>query len=451
MKTLHRISLASLCLLALLPFFSSCTKNATDVSDLVATVPSSASVVMGLNVTSILEKAGCKVDGQNITPSPELSVWVEKRGNGKPEASALKLFINGDSGIDPSGAILFMDAYNGYITAMLADTDKFIAFAEQQTGEKFQTADGDVKTSGNIAICGAQMWVCFTSRNTIDARAIHNYSDLDKTQSFSANGDVADEIMSMESDIVGWGSINALMKNSLATSAMLQYNMILGTLYEEPNSLSFKVDFEKGKLVASAIVLDTSGDKAKFLLPVEKIDLSTVESTATTAEAIFALTITKKLTEKIDNLSKSFGGNIFGAFTEALKTVDGTVCVSIGDLHSPDSNISGVVTTDGKDSPKLLDLLSTWGNTRRDGKLVRFGKGTVSGKLDVKEAAKNFKGAAFGCVLNASDPEMLGSDVVNTVAATLSPDGNGIRFNLTLLAANPSENILLSYLKGNKK
>ena len=67
-------SMAMLCLLiAALPALQSCdNKKSADVSDLLSTVPSSAATVIGLDLRTMLEKAGCKVEGSTITPGKEV-------------------------------------------------------------------------------------------------------------------------------------------------------------------------------------------------------------------------------------------------------------------------------------------------------------------------------------------------------------------------------------------
>ncbi len=50
-----------MCLIVgLLPALNSCKKDSADISDLVSKVPSSAEAVIGINLGSLLEKAGCR-------------------------------------------------------------------------------------------------------------------------------------------------------------------------------------------------------------------------------------------------------------------------------------------------------------------------------------------------------------------------------------------------------
>jgi len=86
---------------------TSCSSGqSADASDLIATVPSYASLVAVANVKAILEKAGCKVDVEKISPSEKISALLSA---GKDESSRrlADAFLNGRSGIEPSVAVIF--------------------------------------------------------------------------------------------------------------------------------------------------------------------------------------------------------------------------------------------------------------------------------------------------------------------------------------------------------
>lgn len=436
-------------LAALLPLMNSCKKEPTDISGILATVPSSASAVVGVDLRSVLEKAGCKVEGSNISAGKEVAAWLARgKGMNASEAATLRILLNGDNGIDPLGAVAFTDAYNGYVTALLADTDKFKAFAEKQTGETFQTVDGDVATCGNIAVCGAQMWVCFTSHNTIDPKAVKNYSALDKQQSFLSM-DASRNIAAMETDIAGWADLSLIMKGGLGFSRVAQFNLIAGALFENPRSVEFSVEFDKGELRGSTVILNDKGERAKYLLPASKLDLATVKGLGGTSQALVAVCITKDLTKKLDKFATSLGGMMFSEVLTAMKPVDGTVAFALGSVDSAGDLVNGVVTTDGNPTPELMNFLSQIGSTRKDGKLVGVAKGTVKGALRVEDAADYLKGATMGGV---ADARLLTGDstgFVTTAALALLPEGNGIKTTLTLVAHDSKKNFLLQYVENN--
>lgn len=323
-----------MCLIVgLLPALNSCKKDSADISDLVSKVPSSAEAVIGINLGSLLEKAGCKVDGVEITPGENMEGWINaNKMLSAKEKESVKMFLSGESGIDPAGAVAFVDAYNSYITAMLADTSKFMEFVKKQTGQEFTETDG-VQTCGNVAVAGAQMWVCFSSETSIDAKAIKNYSTLGSEQSFS-NNSFAGKISNMSNDITGWGQTKALMRQGMSFSDVATFNVVSSMLFEEATAISFTVDFMKGKLEGRASVLNDKGEPAKYLFPADKIDVARVKELATTAEVVGAMVISKDLVKKIENVSSSLGGNMLGPVVKMLSSLDGTAAVAVGDVDN---------------------------------------------------------------------------------------------------------------------
>lgn len=443
--------LALVCLLVgLLPWLNSCKKESTDVTDLVSKVPSSAGAVVGINLGSLLEKAGCKVDGADITPGADLEKWIEGQTEYVAnQKEALRLFLSGESGIDPAGAIFFVDAYGSYITAMLADTSRFMEFVGKQTGKEFTETDG-IKTCGNVAIAGAQMWMCVSEDSTIDAKAIKNYSTLEREQSFSTNGFAA-KIANMTNDVVGWGQIKTLTRRGMSFSDVATLNVVSGMLFEDASALSFSVDFLKGKMEGVATILNDKGEAAKYLLPADKIDVAHVKELATDADVIGAVCITKEFLKKVEKVSSSLGGNMLGPVIKMLGSIDGTVAVAMSNVDNPSEGISGVVTTDGNPSLDLMSLLSQVAPTQKDGKLVRIKNGTVAGGLNVAKASEYLKGSTFGVVVNAAGNSLdVKNNGIKTYAISLNPDKSGVSLHLTMEGKNEGENMLMTLLKAGK-
>ncbi len=446
---LKPVRLALITMLAfLMPVLNSCQKETADTRDLLATVPSSSGIVAGINLKSMLEKAGCKVDGSDITPGNEVSAWIESRKDEKDSnRRALKLILDGESGIDPSVAVYFMDAYNSYVTASLADTKKFEEFVVSQSGGQFEDSGDGVRTCGNIAIKGAQTWICVSSYNTIDAKAVANYANLGDNQSFMKN-EFASSIATMTADVVGWGDIKAFSKQGFSFNQLSSASMFMNAVFEDASALSFNLDFQKGKTVGSVSVLNTKGENAKYLLPTSKVDLSTVKSLGDHAELLVAMTITKDFTKKLEKI----GGAMLSSITEMIKPIDGTVALACGNLDSDEKSFSGVVTTDGEISREFMTELSAFGATRKDGKLVRVSNGSLTGNLEVDKAADYLKGSILGMVIN---PQVAGLDnvpvFVNTLALTLVPQGNGLKCDIIAVSNDQSKNMFLSFIENDTK
>lgn len=447
-KSLNVRHMALWMLLMMLPFMNSCKQEATDASDLLATVPSSAGMVVGVNLKSLLEKTGCEVNGTEIVAGKEMKellATIQKDSVTRKNADALNLFLSGDSGIDPSGAIVFADAYGTYVTAMLADTQKFYDFVEKQTGDKF-TEENGVKVCREIAVLGAQVWVS-VSGSSIDAKAVKNYAALEKGQSFVSNP-FADKVSNIANDIVGWSRINTLFqqKGGISTSDIAAFNMMLGMSYEGATSISFAVDFLKGETKASLHVLNDEGKPAKYLFPFEKVDTSLVKSLGENANAVFSLVITKEAVKKMEQLNSSLGGP-YGEVMGYFKALDGTIAVAFSDITDPLKGIRGVITTNG-DASGLMNLVSQLCPAKKDGKLIRLENGTLDGSFKLADVADFLKGSGGGGVMSLSgfgfDPSEAG---IASFGFAGRPDGAGASLEFVLKSTDPSENFLITVMK----
>ena len=428
---------------AVMSALSSCKQESSDVSSLLSTVPSSSGMVVGVNLKSVLEKSGCVVDGSSIKAGKEVQEWLDGLSSPGANAEMLRLFLNGDSGIDPQGMVIFTDAYNSYATAMIADTDKFISFVEKQTGGQFSEAEGGVKVCNNVAINGAQMWLCWSSVTTIDAKAIKNYATLSENQSFLTKN-VSEPIAEMKTDIAGWADISTLAKNMLSMGEMAQLNLAVGALFQDPASVAVTIDCGKGKMEGHLCVLNDKGDNAKFLLPTKKVDVDLVKGIGGTADILVAGCITKDFTKKVERMLSSFGGNLFSEYTKAIAQIDGTVGVACGVRDNGKIPVNGFAQTDGDPGADVMNFLSQFGSTKKDGDMVRFSEGTVSGALDVENTAAAMKGAwlAAASSMAANDDSGL-----KTIEGKLVPDDGGLRLDVTVTAKDNSKNILLTVLK----
>lgn len=440
--------IAMLCLIiAVIPALNSCQKKSTDVTDLLKTVPSSAATVVSINLASLLEKGGCKVDGSEIKANGEIEKWLAADSQFNAlQKEVIRMFLSGESGIDPVGAIFFSDAYNSYVTVALADTDKFIAFAEKSEGKTFEEGAEGVRVCGNFAIKGAQAWMNVTSAGTIDATAVSNYAELEESRSFLSTP-FGPEISTMRVDITGYGQMKGLMrKMDIRNSASVM--LLSGLVYDNASAFSFSVDFLKGAINASAIVLNDKGEPAKFLLPTEKIDVDKVKSLGTDANAVVTFSINMDLVEKVQKLGEQLAGNAASSMMASFNSLDGTAAIAFTNPSNIENGVSGLVTTDGKAPLELMQLISQMGNTQKDDKLVRFTRGTLSGNLKIEEAADILKGSSLGFVIDAS---VMGDEMedegLRSMSLTAKPDKGGMRISIDLKTVNPDENALMTLLK----
>lgn len=449
MRPIHTLrALLGATMLLLLAGLPSCQKEKADVSDLISKVPSSASAVIGVNVKSVLEKAGCEVKGNDVTLSRELNDLARKY-NGREGAELSGIFSTDSTGIDPTAAVVFTDAYDTYACAVIADTPKFLEYTSRKNGKPFAEREG-VKTSGNVAVSGAVAWVCLSSADTIDAKAIHNYANLSKDQSFLTNPFAA-RLTDMTDDIVGWGQIRTLARRSLRGGDAASVALITNMLFENAEAAAFDINFGKGEAKASATLLNGKGEPAKYLLPASPVDPSTIMTLSQNAQLVGAMSITRELVQKIDKLSSSLGGNMLGMFMKMLNSLDGTVAVAIGDLNKFADNYKVVVTTDGEPSLDLMQMLSQLAPTRKEDNKVFVTQGTVDGGLAVKDAAKELKGSTLGVVLNMDAPGIDGGkEGVRQMCVRAVPVRGGLRIEVALKGTDAGENFLKTLVNSAK-
>lgn len=447
MKTIKSLGISLLCtMIALIPLFSSCTKEKTaDVADLLSTVPSSAGIVVGINLSSMLEKAGCKIENSSITPGKELQeIFASSKAVGA-QKEIIQTLLSGESGIDPVGAVFFSDAYDSYITAALADTEKFCDFIVKQTEIPFQDAEGNVKVSRNVAVCGAQMWVS-VGPDPIDPKAVKNYVSLEESQSFLSQS-VSSNISTMTHDIVGYGQIANIVGKRLSVSDNALLSLVAAFIFDSPSALSFNLDFLKGEFKGKAMILNSKGNPAKCLLPLKKIDVDQVKGLSNTANAAFAICLPKDLIEKVSKMAEPLGANLLKVVTSSVEALDGTSAVVLTSSDTYLRQLSAVVATNGNAPLDMMQILATYGNTRKDGKLIYVTRGEVTGSLETADIADKFKGAAFGAAANnESGMNFTGRYGTDTSVITLCPESGSLSINVWSSTTDPSKNSLLPIL-----
>ena len=271
---------------------NSCKKETVDVTQLLSTVPSSAAGVVVLNLEDMLKDAGCKIKDHVVTPSPEVLRLIEQASS--QDKKQFMMMLDGEGGIEPKGAVIFYDANRVYLTFALYDVKKFCDFVEKNNDAKFSESASGVKVNGNVAVKGAQAWVNIGTNRNIDADAIAAYSSLGTSQSFlvTPNGE---KLLVEEDDIRGWAMINTFVNEMLSRSDRSMFTLGLGFLFEDAESVRFKVDFDKGEMESEAIVLNDKGKPAKYLLPTDKVDVSTLKSLGENCEVMMAFTLNSKL------------------------------------------------------------------------------------------------------------------------------------------------------------
>lgn len=417
------------------------SKSSADLTDLLNTVPADVTSVTVFDLSVLLEKSGCKINGNEVKSGPE----VQKALAGLTNPNLKQLIegiMSGESGVELSGTVIFIEGYNTYLTGTLVNPDKFKSFVESHAdGEKF--SDGDISICSNAAFKGNQYWVCISSRNTISKEEVSRFAGLDSKQSFMSSPDSPD-FAKLDHDMKMWGNINALLSiggKSMGNAALMR--MGVNMLFEDPQYVLGYLDFKKGFGEMEVKVLNSNSKTAKFLLPTDKINVGDVKSTATTADMVFAIAINSKFVKKVEEIAKSLGGSLPVNIGETFKALDGTVAFSLG----ADDSLSGIVVTNGDNTAALSSMLSSLGTVKKENKNLLVSKGTVAGHLDVAKAADGFKGAMLAVKSDVDKCARLGAvdesaGAIRFVTLLLVPDDGGIDFRVEFEGKDAGADIL---------
>lgn len=448
MSKIRKTFAFSMLITMLMMTISSCKKETVDVTQLLTTVPSSAAGVVVFNMESLLQDAGCKIKDHVIKPGKEVEALLQKVSSQSKQE--IMMLFEGNTGIEPKGAVIFYDSNRSFLTFALYDVNKFIEFVENKNGNKFTDEASGVKVNKNIAVKGSQAWICLTSGKRLDPDAIASYSGLATPQSILVSP-MGEMLLVDENDIRGWAIIKTFMNEVLSRSDVGYATLGLGFLFEDAESVRFKLDFQNGEVESEVMVMNDKFKPAKYQLSTDKVDVNTLKSLGTSCDAMMAFTINSKLVKKLDQAASAFGA-LFGNIGELLSNVDGTVGLASSG-NGVGESLNGVVTTKGDISKMLKDMISTWvGPVSQDGKLIRFSKGDVKGNLDVTECAEDLKGCCVGMVIDASEYRNIGygnpapSSFKNMVIK-MKPESGGVELEMDIKTTEPKENALLTILK----
>lgn len=440
MKHFHSRFLLGSVMAALLMLLEACSgSKGADISDLLATVPSDASAVVAFNVRSTLEKAGCSIDGDKVTMSPAL-----EKALSDSKGADIKRFFNGDYGVDPSAAVVFVEGHDIYLTGYLAQPAQFKKAVEKETGAAFQGSP--VETAANFAVKAQQFWVRLSHRNDISPDEISRFSSLTDRLSFMAN-DYGDDLADLNHDIKGWSNIVGLFNTAgldFQTRSIMR--MAIESIFEDAEDLTFEADFEKGRFLAVTRVLNEKGDPAKYLLPADKIDVSAIEKASPSQNLLLGVALPQSLISEVRKQVGDKGISVLGAILPMLECVDGTVVTSI----AADGAFRGVIPTNGKSTSQLTDLITSQLDAQmsKEGNDLIFSHGNVAGAIVTKDVASKFKGASFGLVM-APEPKdsSATAEGLKNISVMFEGTSGSLQLRIEAEAINSSESILVSALQ----
>ena len=417
----------------------SCSSDqSADAGDIIATIPSDASLVAVANTKAILEKAGCKVNGEKITASKEVTSAIGNIKNPGMRKFAQAL-ASGESGIDPSVTVVFQIGYYYYITGFLADPGSFKKAVKEDAGMNFEAQDG-IDIAGNIAVSGNRYWVNL-NQHFIDPKEVKHFTTLDESQSFMSNR-YADRLCKISTDIEGWGNISGILRTlDMPFQRQATAQIALQTLFEDPASFSFSMTVNDNELKGDFAIINSKGNIAKYILPAENIDMKQVESIGGKGEMLFAVAIPNKLIKKLTEETSSKSPSMLGLYLQGMTGLDGTAAVAFNEK----GDMKGVISTNGKNLSPLTMLLDEQQiNVTRDGDALRISKGAAMDGAEISTLASPLKGAIAGVSMATRAGRPFKAAGIS--AFSLRQEGKGIKLSFMMRSDDKKENILLSAL-----
>ncbi|MBD5223100.1 MAG: DUF4836 family protein [Bacteroidales bacterium] len=419
-----------------------CSGNKTaDAGDLLATIPSDASLVVVVNSGALLEKADCKVSDDKIEPGADVKALLERMNTSGSAGKIEKLLADG-TGIDPTVMAVFQVGYYYYITGFLADPAKFKEAVEKDYTGSFSTEDG-IDICANVAVSNSRFWINM-EQGSIDSKEIKHFTALDTSQSF-LNNNYSDNLKEFSKDVEGWGNINGMLNTAgLSFQDRATAQVTIQTLFEDASSFTFSIEFDKGVASLEAEILNSKGKVAKFQLPTKELDVETVASVGGTSRILAALSMPAKMISKLTKEVSSKSPSVLGEYLKVLQGVDGTAACAMG----TDGAMRGVITTTGNNIGMLTDVLGQSGiNVNKEGNILRLSKGEASGPGDVATLSKDFKGAMFGLAISDFSGTPYEKYGFTQSVLKLIPDGDGIKIDLQCKVADENDNILLTLIR----
>ncbi|MDE6480135.1 MAG: hypothetical protein K2L45_07665 [Muribaculaceae bacterium] len=418
---MKKLNYSFLAIVALLLVVVSCSKSESgnDADSLLRTVPADASSVALCNVAYIVDRLGGSTDGSTIKLSKEHTKAIkESQALKEKDKKHIMDVLEGQTGMALNSFVYF-SAARTYITGLLNDPDKFIAY-EQEQNPSYQWRDEDGgKVLGSLAVVGNQFWICTTG--TPDVEQLKYYQQLNDKQSY-----VSSDAVSLLSDTEKAITFVADVKKSIAFLPNSTYLRIGSSLiFDDMSYVAGYVDIEKKNIMASAAVLNSDMKPSELLLPTEKIDASIVKSLGESGDVVAAMGISQKLVKKISDAAGTALGQGSDALAGMLQAIDGTVAVR---AKSSLDDVEAKMQTNGKDFADLANVINSFlGLTvSRDGNILTAVRGNkdFNGPITSQKAAEKLKGAWIGVV---SD----GMLVRNVVSVTrLVPEKKSLRLDI---------------------
>ncbi len=421
-----------------------CKKDSkADLDDLLKTVPAEAGMVVSYNLANIAEKAGCKIDGNTIELPAELATFVGEI-NDPIFRQRIETLLKGEAGMELSNQVVFAVGNHVYITGLLSDPEKFVAFLSSDDKPIKMDEKEGVKYSSDAAIIGNQFWLI--AEGEINPLDIKSMSELAENKTFFSTDyakRLADDdytlrgIISTSSPLIGGGNF----------SKQASQMMLLQMLFSDAAYIDFSVEFEKEKVSMQASVLNSKYKAAGYNFPVAKVKSDVVKSIAGSGSFGFAVEADGKFVEKVEALLSQLGA-VGQLYANTISPIDGTVAF-VGDMNANESDmkLQGVIKTSGANLNTLTSALDMFGlKWRKDAdRIIVNSETTPSGEVTAGVLAKEADGSLL-CIVAAGNSLPAELPFSRGVIKLKSVDG-GIMLEAKAIPTDTETPVLLSIIK----
>ncbi|MDE6271768.1 MAG: hypothetical protein K2M31_02035 [Muribaculaceae bacterium] len=394
--------LSSILFVIVMIAFCSCSKGVKDdLNTLYNTVPADASIVVSGDLAKIVEQCGGKVEDERIV-SFGTDGALSAFGKGKLSDTTIDEFQKVAVNVKAGAFVGFVYKGESYLTCMLADAEGLRKAADRSDQWK---KTGNVECNGNFAIAdGDRLWI----GDRLTAAKVADLMKLSEVQSF-LSCKYAEKMSGSDKAATVWMSLDALY-SALPFSQQAQARMASSMLFENPKFLTGSLDFSKHGGELTLMPMTENYGPAKCVIDVEKIDVKKVAALGGNANMVFAMGVSQKLVNQIQDFGKSMGGALPMGMSSIISPLEGTIALASQEdnkafVSSP-GGYRAVVSTNGKQNAALGQVLEGLATVKIEGNDFYLSQGSYGdGVLNVADVAKKMEGSWLAIAIGEKDQQ----------------------------------------------
>lgn len=421
----HLRLLAAPFALVLAIILQGCSGNDSMISDLLSAVPAKSGFVCAMRPAEMIKKAGLKKSGDGYEVPDKLLMQCSDS-----QRRFIRKACSGDAGVNAEAIVAFIEDKTVYLTGEVKDKDAFrkeVTALFDKPEARFAEQDG-VETFENVAMADGRFWVFDTQ--AADAAAVKRFLALDEKESY-ASRPAAKRLAECKDMAVAIG-IDWLTAQ-MAPAA----RMGLAFVVDNPQTLVVETEFKDGLVDTGWALLDSKGEEASMLLPMDKIDAGVLRTLRSASTCVVAVSMPSKLVVKLASLMRDYGLMLPGAqgTPEMLTAIDGTVAIG---ASGPLLNLNGAgsislaITLKGKEAGSVASALETMLKATSSGNVTASLEGNVftalkgtpdSGTPALEGRYPELDGASLGVLVDLRDVTGMAAGVVDCLALRLDAGG----------------------------